>query len=53
VRVRLPLVLGVMHLGWGTGFLASPRRLHRGGEADTRVRSAQKKAKGVAPVGRE
>ena len=53
VRARLPLVLGVMHLGWGTGFLASPRRLHRGGEADTRVRSAQKKAKGVAPVGRE
>jgi len=42
-----------MHLGWGTGFLASPRRLHRGREADTRVRSAQKKAEGVAPVGRE
>jgi hypothetical protein len=30
VRAKLPLVLAVMHLGWGTGFLTSPRRLHRG-----------------------
>ncbi|HWN61157.1 MAG TPA: glycosyltransferase family 2 protein [Streptosporangiaceae bacterium] len=53
VRARLPLVLAVMHLGWGTGFLTSPRRLHRGREADTRVRSAQKKAEGAATAGRE
>jgi Glycosyl transferase family 2 len=53
VRARLPLVLAVMHLCWGTGFLASPRALHRGREADTRVRSAQKKAEGAATVGGE
>ena len=53
VRVRVPLVLGVMHLCWGTGFLTSPRRLHRGGKADTRVRSGEKKAEGAATVGGE
>ena len=53
VRIRVPLVLGVMHLCWGTGFLTSPRRLHRSGEADTRVRSEQKKAEGAAAVGGE
>src|SRR5580700_9950068 len=53
VRARLPLVLAVMHICWGTGFLTSPRRLHRGREADTRVRSAQKKAEGAATAGRE
>ena len=26
VRARLPLVLAVMHMCWGTGFLTSPRR---------------------------
>jgi succinoglycan biosynthesis protein ExoA len=50
VRARLPLVLGVMHMCWGTGFLTSPRTLHRGRKADTRVRSAQKKAEGAASV---
>lgn len=29
VRVRLPLVLAIMHLSWGAGFLTSPRRLAR------------------------
>ena len=29
VRARLPLVLAVMHLCWGVGFLTSPRGLHR------------------------
>jgi len=53
VRARLPLVLAVMHMCWGTGFLTSPRRLHRGPEADTRVRSAQKKKEGAATVGGE
>jgi succinoglycan biosynthesis protein ExoA len=37
VLARIPLVLGIMHLSWGAGFLTSPRRLHRdrarGGEA--------------------
>ena len=50
VRARLPLVLAVMHLCWGTGFLTSPRTLHRGREADTRVRSAEKKEEGAAAV---
>jgi hypothetical protein len=53
VRARLPLVLAVMHLFWGTGFLTSPRTLHRGREADTRVRSDQKKAEGAATVRRQ
>ena len=48
VRARLPLVLAVMHMCWGTGFLTSPRTLHRGRKADTRVRSAHKKAEGAA-----
>ena len=50
VRARLPLVLAVMHMCWGAGFLTSPRTLHRGREADTRVRSAQKKANPAATV---
>ena len=50
---RVPLVLGVMHMCWGTGFLTSPRKLHRSGEADTRVRSDEKKAEGAAAVGGE
>jgi hypothetical protein len=39
VRARTPLVLGVMHMCWGAGFLTSPRRLHRSraGKADARV----------------
>jgi len=53
VRIRVPLVLGVMHMCWGTGFLTSPRRLHRSGEADTGVRSEEKKAEGAAAVGGE
>jgi succinoglycan biosynthesis protein ExoA len=40
VRARLPLVLAVMHMCWGAGFLTSPRTLHRSREPDTRVRSA-------------
>ena len=53
VRARLPLVLAVMHLAWGAGFLTSPRTLHRGREADTRVRSDQKNAEGAATVRRQ
>jgi succinoglycan biosynthesis protein ExoA len=29
VRARVPLVLGIMHMTWGLGFLTSPRRLAR------------------------
>jgi Glycosyl transferase family 2 len=29
IRARLPLVLGIMHMCWGAGFLTSPRGLHR------------------------
>ena len=29
IRLRLPLVLGTMHMCWGAGFLTSPRGLHR------------------------
>jgi GT2 family glycosyltransferase len=53
VRIRVPLVLGVMHMCWGTGFLTSPRRLHRSAEADTRVRSEEKKAEGAGALGGE
>jgi succinoglycan biosynthesis protein ExoA len=47
VRARLPLVLAVMHMCWGTGFLTSPRTLHQGRKADTRVRSDRKKEEGA------
>ena len=53
VRARVPLVLGTMHMCWGTGFLTSPGTLHRSRKADTRVRSGQKKAGGAATVGPE
>jgi len=29
IRVRLPIVLGTMHMCWGAGFLTSPRGLHK------------------------
>ena len=50
VRARLPLVLAVMHMCWGAGFLTSPRTLHQGRKADTRVRSARKKEEGATAV---
>ena len=53
VRIRVPLVLGVMHMCWGTGFLTSPRGLHRSAKADTRVRSEEKKAEGAGALGGE
>ena len=39
VRLRVPLVLGIMHMAWGAGFLTSPGSLHRpfGPEPDTHV----------------
>jgi cellulose synthase/poly-beta-1,6-N-acetylglucosamine synthase-like glycosyltransferase len=37
IRARLPLILAVMHMSWGAGFLLSPRRLHRAVRAGDRV----------------
>jgi succinoglycan biosynthesis protein ExoA len=39
VRARIPVVLGVMHMCWGAGFLTSPGRLARSLHA--KARSAQ------------
>jgi succinoglycan biosynthesis protein ExoA len=46
VRVRVPLVLGAMHLCWGTGFLSSPRNLHRPRSRDSDARVGQAGAAG-------
>jgi succinoglycan biosynthesis protein ExoA len=59
VRLRVPVVLGVMHLSWGSGFLTSPRRLHRrtaresGRESDTRVGQPDHAGDRTAAAGRE
>jgi succinoglycan biosynthesis protein ExoA len=59
VRLRVPVVLGVMHLSWGSGFLTSPRRLHRrtaresGRESDTRVGQPDVVGDRTAAAGRE
>jgi hypothetical protein len=55
VRLRVPVVLGVMHLSWGSGFLTSPRRLHRrsGRESDTRVGQPDAAGDRTAAAGRE
>lgn len=41
IRVRLPVVLAIMHMSWGTGFLTSPRGLHHALRGGTAVRSAR------------
>jgi hypothetical protein len=54
VRARLPLVLGVMHMCWGTGFLTSPRKLHRRGrESDVDVGQPGAAGERAAAAGRE
>jgi succinoglycan biosynthesis protein ExoA len=56
VRARVPLVLGVMHMCWGTGFLTSPRKLHQSRRRESDVRSEEGKkeaAEGAAVLGRE
>jgi hypothetical protein len=50
-RLRIPLALGAMHLAWGSGFLTSPRHLHR--ESDTRVGQPAAATESPAPAGRE
>jgi succinoglycan biosynthesis protein ExoA len=51
IRVRTPLVLGAMHMAWGTGFLTSPRRLHR--ESDIGVGQPAAATESPAAAGRE
>jgi succinoglycan biosynthesis protein ExoA len=51
IRARIPLVLGVMHMAWGTGFLTSPRRLHR--KSDARVGQPGAATESAAPAGAE
>jgi glycosyltransferase involved in cell wall biosynthesis len=55
VRIRVPLVLGVMHMCWGSGFLTSPRKLHRrrGREADASVGQRAAAGEPEAVAGRE
>lgn len=55
VRARVPLVLGVMHMCWGTGFLTSPRKLHRGRgrESDAHVGQTGASGRRAAAAGRE
>ena len=54
VRVRVPLVLAVMHMCWGTGFLTSPRNLHRPRrDSDARVGPAGAAGERAAVTGGE
>jgi GT2 family glycosyltransferase len=51
VRARIPLVLAAMHMAWGTGFLTSPRRLHR--KSDARVGQPDAATESAAATGAE
>jgi len=51
VRARIPLVLAVMHMAWGAGFLTSPRGLHR--KSDARVGQPDAATESAAPAGAE
>jgi hypothetical protein len=51
VRLRIPLALGAMHMAWGTGFLTSPRKLHR--QPDTHVGQPAASTESTAAAGRE
>jgi hypothetical protein len=56
VRARIPLALGAMHMAWGSGFLTSPRNLHRktsAGKPDTRVGQSAASTESPAAAGRE
>jgi glycosyl transferase family 2 len=56
IRARVPLVLGVMHMAWGTGFLTSPRRLHEPHarrQPDARVGHPATSQENSAAAGRE
>ena len=51
VRIRIPLVLAAMHMAWGTGFLTSPRGLHR--KPDAGVGQPDAAAESAAAAGAE
>ena len=51
VRLRIPLALGTMHMAWGSGFLTSPRTLHR--KPDTGVGQPATTTESPAAAGRE
>ena len=51
VRLRIPLVLAVMHMAWGTGFLTSPRGVHR--KPDARVGQPDAATESPAAAGAE
>ena len=51
VRIRIPLVLAAMHMAWGTGFLTSPRGLHR--KPDARVGQPGATTESAAAAGAE
>ena len=53
IRARIPLVLGVMHMAWGAGFLTSPRRLHTPRQPDARVGQPAANQENSAAAGRE
>ena len=53
VRLRVPLVLGVMHMSWGGGFLTSPRKLHRGRDSEPDARVGQQTGRGTRGRSRE
>jgi hypothetical protein len=56
IRARIPLVLGVMHMAWGAGFLTSPGRLHQaraGRQPDARVGQQAASQENTAAAGRE
>ena len=51
VRFRIPLVLAVMHMAWGAGFLTSSRGLHR--KPDASVGQPDAAAESAAAAGAE
>jgi succinoglycan biosynthesis protein ExoA len=55
VRPLVPLVLTVMHMSWGGGFLASPKKLHRRRDREPDAHVGQRPADGEreAIAGRE
>jgi succinoglycan biosynthesis protein ExoA len=53
IRARIPLVLAVMHMAWGTGFLTSPRGLHAKRQPDAHVGQPAASKENSAAAGRE
>jgi hypothetical protein len=51
IRARIPLVLAVMHLAWGTGFLTSRRGLHAKRQPDAHVGQPATSTENTAAAG--